>query len=55
MSTKSKHAWDGQIPEEAHIAIHFCKRPDDIERTKNRIKEYGDRRVREALDNIKPR
>lgn len=54
--------WDGQISEEAHIAIHYAKYTSQIETLQKRIKEYGDRRAAEiqerfdayvALDKLK--
>ena len=37
--------WTGQVPEENHIALHYCKYPSAIDDCTARIKEYGDRRV----------
>lgn len=42
--------WDGQISEEAHIAIHYAHCPSQIEALKDLIKDYGDRRALEIQE-----
>lgn len=44
--------WDGQISEEAHIAIHYAKYPSQVEALQKRIKEYGDRRAAEIQEKL---
>lgn len=42
---KPLEKWDGDISEEKHIALHYCKYVSSVDSAAKRIEEYGDRRV----------